>query len=108
MPNQSEYIEMNKERELLMKVCKFLDSNVENDYGLISEIRNLLAQPSEEKLTMTQRLEEYKKGYARAEQHLKREPLSDHYISLIRRDVSFDDLVRGIEKAHGIGLDDET
>jgi hypothetical protein len=108
MQNQSEYIEMNKERELLMKVCKFLDSNVENDYGLISEIRNLLAQPNEEKLSMVQRLEEYKKGYARAEQRLKREPLSDHYISLIRRDVSFDDLVRGIEKAHGIGLDNET
>lgn len=64
---------MSRERELLMKVCKFLDSDVENNYGLVSEIRSLLAQPNEEKLTMTQRLEEYKKGYARAEQRLKTE-----------------------------------
>ena len=99
---------MNKERELLMKVCKFLDSNVENDYGLISEIRNLLAQPNEEKLSMVQRLEEYKKGYARAEQHLKREPLSrEEYMKCFtdtyHSDNPITDFVRLIEKAHGIG-----
>lgn len=73
---------MSKERALLRKVCVFLDSHVENDCGLISDIRNLLSQPNEEKLTMTQRLEEYKKGYARAEQRLKREPLSDEMIEV--------------------------
>ena len=73
---------MSKERDLLMRVCRFLDTDVENDYGLGSDIRNLLAQPNEEKLTMTQRLEEYKKGYARAEQRLKCEPLSDKMIEV--------------------------
>jgi hypothetical protein len=62
---------MSKERALLRKVCVFLDSHVENDCGLISDIRNLLAEPNEEKLSMTQRLEEYKKGYARAEEDLR-------------------------------------
>jgi len=28
-------------------------------------------------------------------------------IGFIHRDVSFTDLVRGVEKAHGIGVDDE-
>ena len=73
---------MSKERDLLAKVCVFLDRNVENNCGLVSEIRSLLSQPNEEKLTMQQRLEEYKKGYARAEQRLKREPLSDEMIEV--------------------------
>jgi hypothetical protein len=135
---------MSKERELLMRICKFLDSEIQNDFGFVSDIRYLLSQPSEEKLTMRQRLEEYKKGYAKAEQQLtaknekepvawmcnllgnvvtdkpadnngytalykslKREPLSDDWIKdnihLIHQDVSFTDLVRSIEKAHGIG-----
>jgi len=67
---------MSKERDLLMRVCRFLDTDVENDYGLGSDIRNLLAQPNEEKLTMTQRLEEYKKGYAKAEEHLRGNTMS--------------------------------
>jgi hypothetical protein len=99
---------MSKERDLLIRVCKFLDSHAENDYGLISEIRSLLAQPNEEKLTMRQRLEEYKKGYARAEQQLKREPLSkEEYMSLFidtyHSETPITDFVRLIEKAHGIG-----
>ena len=40
-----------------------------------------------------------------------RKPLSDEWlednIGLIHRDVSFTDLVRAVEKAHGIGVDDE-
>jgi hypothetical protein len=120
---------MSKERDLLIKACVFLDSHVENDCGLISEIRSLLSQPNEEKLTMQQRLEEYKKGYARAEQDLKREPsmtgremyqrgyaaaerdlkrepLSDKVICeiLLKKEwFGFVQLVRNIEKAHGIG-----
>ena len=67
---------MSKERALLRKVCVFLDSHVENDCGLISDIRNLLSQPNEEKLSMQQRLEEYKKGYAKAEEDLRGKTMS--------------------------------
>ena len=101
---------MNKERDLLMRVCRFLDTDVENDYGLGSDIRNLLSQPNEEKLSMQQRLEEYKKGYARAEQRLKREPLSDEEINAIdlpEKQCTLRELVRIIEKAHGIGVENE-
>ena len=101
---------MSKERALLRKVCVFLDSHVENDCGIISDIRNLLSQPNEEKLSMQQRLEEYKKGYARAEQHLKRKPLSDEEINAINlpeKQCTLRELVRLIEKAHGIGVDNE-
>lgn len=102
---------MSKERELLMKICKFLDSDVENDYGFSSDIRSLLTQPNEERLSMPQRLEEYKKGYARAEQHLKREPLSDKDINEERFQIpigiwhfkSFEAGIKFAEKAHGIG-----
>ena len=97
---------MTKERELLMRICRFLDSNVEYDFGFVSDIRYLLSQPSEEKLTMRQRLEEYKKGYAKAEQHLKREPLSDDWIKdnihLIHQDVSFTGLVRSINQQDAV------
>ena len=101
---------MSKERALLRKVCVFLDSHVENDCGIISDIRNLLSQPNEEKLSMQQRLEEYKKGYARAEQHLKRKPLSDEEINAINlpeKQCTLRELVRLIEKAHGIGVENE-
>jgi hypothetical protein len=89
----------------------------------------------EEKLTMRQRLEEYKKGYAQAEKDLKREPLSDDEIFNIGYNAGFtldhvendDDgsvygflneygyidnnpyfkFVRAIEKEHGIGVENE-
>jgi len=101
---------MSKERDLLMRVCRFLDTDVENDYGLGSDIRNLLSQPNEEKLTMTQRLEEYKKGYARAEQYLKREPLSDAAIAELwanKSPMNEFECTRLIEKAHGIGIEND-
>jgi len=101
---------MSKERDLLMRVCRFLDTDVENDYGLGSDIRNLLSQPNEEKLTMTQRLEEYKKGYARAENNLKREPLSDTAIAELwanKSPMNEFECTRLIEKAHGIGVENE-
>ena len=59
-----------------MRICKFLDSDVDNDYGLGADIKSLLSQPNEEKLTMTQRLEEYKKGYAKAEEDLRGKTMS--------------------------------
>ena len=101
---------MSKERALLRKVCVFLDSHVENDCGLISDIRNLLAEPNEEKLSMTQRLEEYKKGYVRAEQHLKREPLNDTAIAELwanKSPMNEFECTKLIEQAHGIGVDYE-
>jgi hypothetical protein len=55
--------------------------------------------------------EMYQRGYAKAKDDLKREPLSDDWIKdnihLIHQDVSFTDLVRSIEKAHGIGVNDD-
>lgn len=64
------------------------------------------APPKRESLTPRQGLEEYKKGYARAEIDLKREPLSETAVCeiLIKKEWrGFVDLVRIIEKAHGIG-----
>lgn len=64
------------------------------------------APPKRESLTPRQGLEEYKKGYARAEIDLKREPLSETAVCeiLLKKEWrGFVDLVRIIEKAHGIG-----
>lgn len=100
---------MSKERDLLMKVCVFLDRNVENNCGLVSEIRSLLSEPNEEKLTVRQRLEEYKKGYARAENNLKREPLSDTAIAELwtnKAPMNEFECTRLIEKAHSITGDE--
>ena len=36
---------MSKERELLVRIYRFFKSNVENDFGLGSDIRELLTQP---------------------------------------------------------------
>jgi hypothetical protein len=70
----------------------------------------LYTSPPKREPPMTGR-EMYQRGYAKAKGDLKREPLSDDWIKdnmhLIHRDVSFTDLVRSIEKAHGIGVNDE-
>jgi len=99
-----EVLHMSKERELLKKIWEDLDGDRDNYNLLCEEIEELLAQP--EHPPMTQR-EMYQRGYAAAERDLKREPLSDEWIKdnigFIHRDVSFTDLVRGVEKAHGIG-----
>ena len=55
---------------------------------------------------------QYKKDYAKAEEDLKREPLSkEEYMSLFidtyHSENPITDFVRLIEKAHGIGVDDE-
>ena len=78
-----------------------------SDYDM--GIHSSLAPPKREP-PMTGR-EMYQRGYAKAKDDLKREPLSDEWIKdnvhLIHRDVSFTDLVRSIEKAHGIGVENE-
>jgi len=51
-----------------------------HDMGIImSREKELLAQP--EGITPREGLKEFKKGYAQAEQDLKREPLSDDVIA---------------------------
>ena len=39
---------MSKEREMLVRIYRFLKSNVENDFGLSSDIRELLTHPEPE------------------------------------------------------------
>ena len=54
--------------------------------------------------------EMYQRGYAAAERDLKREPLSDEEINAINlpeKQCTLRELVRLIEKEHGIGIDDE-
>jgi len=55
-------------------------------------------------------LTEFKKGYAKAELDLKREPLSDDRLAqLYRINVLYDPFIfaRQVERAHGIGGEDE-
>jgi hypothetical protein len=78
--------------------------------GQRNELSKRYLAPQKREPAMTGR-EMYQRGYAAAERDLKREPLSDDWIKdnihLIHQDVSFTDLVRSIEKAHGIGVNDE-
>ena len=71
---------------------------------LLKEVEAILGQP--EPLTPREGLEEYKRGYARAELDLKREPLSDDEIEKFWKDNFYNGInfyARAIEKAHGIG-----
>ena len=54
---------MSKERELLVRIYRFLKSNVENDFGLGSDIRELLTHPEPE-----QQLKEIEVALAEPEQ----------------------------------------
>ena len=90
------------------------DCNVSDDviHGWFANAM-MAMHDNQEKLTPRQGLNEYKKGYARAEQHLKREPLSDETIAELwgeeysgKTDM-VKNFARAIEKAHGIGVDDE-
>ena len=113
---------MSKERDLLNKAIEMIQivpmmasiGNVPPDFGseLILEIQELLAQP--EPLTPRQGLEEYKKGYARAELDLKREPLGEeesyHEAKRLYEaedglwyEDGFVDGLKFAEKMHGIG-----
>ena len=102
---------MSKERELLKRLAE--KDMVQYYYGsLVNEIQELLAQTEQEPLTPRQGLAEYKRGYARAELDLKREPLSDDEMRAIwkegiRGEIPFVEIGRAIEKAHGIGGQNE-
>lgn len=81
-----------------------------HDMGIImSREKELLAQP--EGITPREGLTEYKKGYAKAEQDLKRKPLSGEAIDLYCKNKDIKALERlrfyhGVlfaEKEHGIG-----
>ena len=102
---------MSVERDLLGKWHNG-DLLPEEYMQLMKETKELLAQP--EPLTPRQGLEEYKRGYARAELDLKREPLGEEesYDEAKRLYEAEDDLwyedgfVDGLkfaEKMHGIG-----
>jgi len=94
---------MSKERELLKKIWEDLDGDRDNYNSLCEEIEELLAQPEQFKPDWV--------NYRQGVEDGKLEPLSNKWlednIGLIHRDVSFTDLVRGVEKAHGIGETNE-
>ena len=94
---------MSEERELLKKILNTGWLNHE----LSCEVEAILAQP--EPLTPRQGLEEYKKGYAKAELDLKRERINHDDILDRSIDGSFEyrdgfmDGVMFAENHHGIG-----
>ncbi len=100
---------MSKERELLERV----KAEGYISFGLYKEIKELLAQPEQENLTPRQGLEEYKKGYAKAELDLKLERINHDDILDRSIDGSFEykdgfmDGVMFAENHHGIGVNDE-
>ena len=116
---------MNDERELLRKILRDTQYiNYECNDKIRNEIEELLAQPEQEPiayvadpsvgfdvsrstqgLTPREALTEYKRGYARAELDLKREPLSYEQIEAAREGntITVHAFARAIEKAHGIG-----
>ena len=102
---------MSKERELLKRwLIDF--GKIHPDVGLIKDTKELLAQPEpfmfkDRKSTGSLIVHDamYKRGYARAELDLKREPLSEEAVSELLMggfSTHLMDLVRMIEKAHGI------
>ena len=75
----------------------------------VDNVRPLyLTPPKRESLTPRQGLEEYKKGYARAEIDLKREPLSDEDVFRLYEEseylgfLAYRKGIKDAEKAHGI------
>lgn len=118
--NQREVRKMNKERELLRKILRDAQYLLDQVARLTAENAMLkekwLAQPEQEPVAWMDRtygnLHEVNYGdsmplYASPP---KREPLSDEAVCeiLLKKEwKGFVDLVRIIEKAHGIGVDDE-
>ena len=90
-----------------------IEKELEND--LRKELEELLTQPEQEPTTRHAldsywNQEAYQRGYAEAKLKLKREPLSEEAVGELLMDgfsTHLMDLVRMIEKAHGIGVDDE-
>jgi predicted ester cyclase len=103
---------MSKERELLESCLDEMQYHSVDCPELVFKIKELLAEP--EPLTPRQGLEEFKKGYAQAEQDLKREPLSEEILYPIAEERIVDEGIAGFydgfrfaEKHHGIGADNE-
>jgi hypothetical protein len=101
---------MSKERELLGRWHNG-DLLPEEYMKLMKETKELLAQPEQD---LRQGLEEYKRGYARAELDLKREPLGEeesyHEAKRLYEaedglwyEDGFVDGLKFAEKMHGIG-----
>ena len=100
------------EQEPVAWMSKFKNGGLTDDSYYANHKDYAPLYPAPPKLTPRQGLEEYKKGYLLAEQHLKREPLSKkEYMSLFidtyHSENPITDFVRLIEKAHGIGVVDE-
>ena len=113
---------MSKERELLKRVRDTLRELKETHYDLYWDIQAEL--DLDEQVPVAWMSTKGEGGltddsyYANHKDYVplylapqKREPLSDDWIKdnihLIHQDVSFTDLVRSIEKAHGIGVNDD-
>lgn len=106
---------MSKERELLEKALDVLERVHMDECDLYEEIEAFLAQPEQE--TQSGKWW-YGKGVEDTKFFLKREPLSDEEILKIYQDFFRNTFVIGdmsptiafakaIEKAHGIGINDE-
>ena len=101
------------EQEPVAWMSKFKNGGLTDDSYYANHKDYAPLYPVPPKLTPRQGLEEYKKGYLLAEQHLKREPLSDETIAELwgeeysgKTDM-VKNFARAIEKAHGIGVVDE-
>lgn len=109
---------MSKELELLQKILTaYREDKSCMSWGVANEIKELLAQPEQSNEPVVKSLAAellhnkawYQKGYGDAKQKLKREPLSDDEICNLYYNVNgaIHKFARVIEKAHGIGVDDE-
>jgi hypothetical protein len=103
---------MSKERELLKECRLMLDNPINGTAGRNLQIRitELIAQP--EGITPREGLTEYKKGCAKAELDLKREPIdeeelevwySQHTWAMDKQEYMWG--FRDAEKAYGIGVE---
>jgi hypothetical protein len=102
---EQEPVDWEKKKKSYLDEIDRLGMESNKDEEEIDRLTQLLAQPDQENLTPRQGLAEFKKGYARAELDLKREPLSTDKIWSFSH-LLFFDAMRQLEKAHGIGVDD--
>ena len=117
---------MTKERELLKRIVK---ADVADYIGIISEAEEILAQPKQEPVAWVfpgdlKRFEtqetnaviysveigsQTENSIPLYKESPNQKPLSDEWIKnnihYIHQDVSFTELVRAVEKAHGIGVE---
>jgi len=105
---------MSIERELLERAIHLIDDAYEGKIALslCNEIKELLAQPEQE--AVEDRIARWHRlGYEQGKKASQREPLSDEEIAILWGDkhsgktFMVRNFARAIEKAHGIGVDDE-